>query len=38
MLHHLALDVELEGVLPEVGVHDLARGLKKQDYMILGEM
>ena len=27
VLHHLALDVELEGVLPEVGVHDLARGL-----------
>ena len=28
VLHHLALDVELEGVLPEVGVHDLARGLE----------
>ena len=28
VLHHLPLDVELEGVLPEVGVHDLARGLQ----------
>ena len=28
VLHHLSLDVELEGVLPEVGVHDLARGLE----------
>ena len=28
VLHHLALDVELEGLLSKVGVHDLARSLQ----------